>query len=61
MELATGGCHVNYIYENAKECNKYLTGCNRCPKLNNLNLFNISNKIFEKKKIFSINLSLQSC
>tara|TARA_A100001015_G_scaffold27927_1_gene31025 strand:- start:2040 stop:3305 length:1266 start_codon:yes stop_codon:yes gene_type:complete len=52
MELATGGCHVNYIYENAKECNKYLTGCNRCPKLNNLNLFNISNKIFEKKKDF---------
>lgn len=52
MELATGGCHVNYIYENAKECNKYLTGCNKCPKLNNLNFFNISNKIFDRKKFF---------
>ena len=52
MELATGGCHVNFIYENAKECNKYLTGCNKCPKLNNLNFFNISNKIFDRKKFF---------
>tara|TARA_Y100000816_G_scaffold54571_1_gene35271 strand:+ start:12438 stop:13703 length:1266 start_codon:yes stop_codon:yes gene_type:complete len=52
MELATGGCHVNFIYENAKECNKYLTGCNKCPKLNNLNFFNISNKIFYRKKFF---------
>ncbi len=52
MELATGGCHVNFIYENAKECDKYLTGCNKCPKLNNFNFFNISNKIFERKKMF---------
>ena len=52
MELATGGCHVNFIYKNAKECNKYLTGCNKCPKLNNLNFLNISNKIFERKKAF---------
>ncbi len=52
MELATGGCHVNFIYENSKECKKYLTGCNNCPKLNNLNIFNFSNKIFKLKKNF---------
>ena len=52
MELATGGCHVNFIYENSKECKKYLTGCNNCPKLNNLNIFNFSNKIFNLKKHF---------
>lgn len=52
MELATGGCHVNFIYKNAKECKKYLTGCNKCPQLNELNFFNISNKIFERKKVF---------
>lgn len=52
MELATGGCHVNFLYENANECTKYLTGCNNCPKLNKLNVFNISNKIFKKKKKF---------
>jgi len=52
MELATGGCHVNFFYENGEECKKYLNGCNNCPKLNNYNFFNISNKIFEKKKKF---------
>ena len=52
MELATGGCHVNFFFENGEECNKYLSGCNDCPKLNKLNIFNFSNKIFEKKKDF---------
>jgi glycosyltransferase involved in cell wall biosynthesis len=52
MELATGGCHVNFIYKNGEECNKYLNGCNKCPKLNNLNFFNLSSKIFKKKKDF---------
>ena len=52
MELATGGCHVNFLYENGEECKKYLRGCNDCPKLNYLNIFNISNKIFENKKRF---------
>jgi glycosyltransferase involved in cell wall biosynthesis len=50
MELATGGCHVNFLYENGEECKKYLNGCNKCPKLNNLNFFNLSNKIFKKKR-----------
>ena len=52
MELAMGGCHVNFLYENGKECEKYLSGCNYCPKLNYLNFFNITNKIFENKKKF---------
>ena len=52
MELATGGCHVNYLYETGAECEKYLSGCNKCPKLNYLNFFNISNSIFKKKKSF---------
>ncbi len=52
MELATGGCHVNFFYENGDECKRYLSGCNKCPKLNYLNFFNISNKIFENKKNF---------
>ena len=52
MELATGGCHVNFFYDNAEECERYLTGCNKCPKLNYLNIFNISKKIFKKKKFF---------
>ena len=49
MELAAGGCHVNFL-ENGKECNKFQSSCNKCPQLNSLNIFNISNKIFEKKK-----------
>ena len=52
MELATGGCHVNYLYETGVECEKYLSGCNYCPKLNYFNFFNISNSIFKKKKSF---------
>ncbi len=52
MELATGGCHVNYLYETGVECEKYLSGCNNCPKLNYFNFFNISNSIFKKKKSF---------
>ncbi len=52
MELATGGCHVNFTYEDGNECKKYLTGCHRCPKLNNLNILNFSHKIFTKKKFF---------
>lgn len=52
MELATGGCHVNYLYETGVECKKYLSGCNNCPKLNYFNFFNISNSIFKKKKSF---------
>jgi len=52
MELATGGCHVNYLFENGEECKKYLSGCNNCPKLNYFNFFNISNSIFKKKKSF---------
>ena len=52
MELATGGCHVNFLFHNGQECQKYLSGCNFCPKLNKLNFFNISNLIYEKKKVF---------
>ena len=49
MELAVGGCHVNFL-DNGDECDKFMTGCNQCPQLNSLNIFNISNKIFIKKK-----------
>ena len=52
MELATGGCHVNFLYESGVECKKYITGCGECPKLNKLNLFDLSNKIFKSKKEF---------
>ena len=52
MELATGGCHVNFLYESGIECKKYITGCGECPKLNKLNLFDLSNKIFKNKKEF---------
>ncbi len=50
MELAAGGCHVNFLYENGEECEKFKSGCNKCPQLNFFNIFNISNKIFKKKK-----------
>ena len=49
LELASGGCHVNFLV-NGEECLKFKVGCNNCPQLNFLNFFNLSNKIFEKKK-----------
>ena len=49
MEFAVGDCHVNFL-DNGEECNKFQSGCNKCPQLNSLNIFNISNKIFEKKE-----------
>ena len=52
MELATGGCHVNFIYDDGSECKKYLSGCDKCPKLNSFNLLNISKRIFNEKKEF---------
>ena len=55
MELVTGGCHVNILDEKSKICLKFYTGCNNCPKLNKLNFFNISKKLFKKKKIFMNN------
>ena len=48
MELAVGGCHVNFL-NNGEECTKFQSGCNNCPQLNLLNIFNISNKIFKQK------------
>jgi len=50
MEFASGGCHVNLIKNDEKECNKFRKECDRCPQLNSLNLFNFSKKIFYKKK-----------
>ena len=47
-EFATGGCHLN-ILDNGEECNKFHLDCNSCPKLNFLNIFNISKKILKKK------------
>ena len=52
MELVTGGCHVNILHEKSKPCMKFYKNCSRCPKLNNLNFFNISKTIFNKKKLF---------
>jgi len=52
MELATGGCHVNFLYESGIECREYIKGCSKCPKLNKLNLFDLSKKIFQDKKKF---------
>ena len=49
MELASGGCHVNILY-NGEMCNKFELDCNNCPQLNHLNIFNLSKKIFNKKK-----------
>ncbi len=46
IELATGGCHFN------GGCQKFTDTCDKCPKLNFLNLFNITKKnLIEKKKI----------
>lgn len=46
MELATGGCHFN------ADCQNFIQDCNKCPKLNFLNLFNVTKKnLIEKKRI----------
>jgi glycosyltransferase involved in cell wall biosynthesis len=46
MELATGGCHFN------ADCQNFIQDCNKCPKLNFLNLFNVTKKnLTEKKRI----------
>ena len=52
MELITGGCHVNILHEKSQACMKFYKDCSSCPKLNKLNIFNISKKIFNKKKLF---------
>lgn len=49
MELASGGCHVNFD-DKGQECSKYYNNCSNCPQLNFINFFNISSKIFFKKK-----------
>ena len=49
MELASGGCHVNFDDE-GQECWEYQKNCSNCPQLNFINFFNISSKIFLKKK-----------
>ena len=49
MELASGGCHVN-VLNTGEECTKFQSGCNDCPLLNSFNIFNLSNKIFKRKK-----------
>ena len=49
MELASGGCHVNFDYL-GNECKKYEANCSTCPQLNFLNIFNLSKKIILKKK-----------
>ena len=50
MEFASGGCHVNLINNDENVCNKFIKGCDKCPQLNTLNLFNLSKRIFNKKK-----------
>ena len=49
MELAAGGCHVNTLPDGS-ECQKFETDCKKCPLLNSLNIFDLSNNIFNKKK-----------
>tara|TARA_B100000795_G_scaffold59933_1_gene39994 strand:+ start:1790 stop:3064 length:1275 start_codon:yes stop_codon:yes gene_type:complete len=45
-EFATGGCHFN------GDCQNYTESCNKCPKLNFLNFFNITKKnLITKKQI----------
>ena len=49
FEFASGGCHINL--NNDSICRNFISkDCRSCPLLNNLNIFNISNKIFLKKK-----------
>tara|TARA_Y100001970_G_scaffold292847_1_gene436141 strand:+ start:3931 stop:5196 length:1266 start_codon:yes stop_codon:yes gene_type:complete len=46
IELATGGCHFN------GDCQKFTDTCDKCPKLNFLNLSNITKEnLTTKKKI----------
>lgn len=51
LEFATGGCHIN-LAPNDDICEKYLKDCSNCPKLNFMNIFDISKKILLKKKFF---------
>ena len=52
LELATGGCHQNIINNN-NLCEKYISDCNNCPKLNFFNIMNITkHNLKKKKKIF---------
>ena len=44
LELATGGCHFN------DDCHKFEENCNKCPKLNFLNFFNITKRNIEEKR-----------
>ena len=47
IEMASGGCHLN------QECKKYKSNCKSCPKLNALNLFDMSHiNLIKKKKMF---------
>ena len=47
IELAAGGCHFN------KNCQKFESSCNKCPKFILPNLVNYPTKnLFEKKRIF---------
>lgn len=47
IELAAGGCHFN------KDCQKFESNCNKCPKFIFPNLVNYPTKnLFEKKRIF---------
>ena len=50
MELASGGCHVNFDNQ-GNECKKYQKNCSNCPQLNFLNLFDLSKQIVNKKKL----------
>ena len=58
MELASGGCHVNFDYL-GNECKKYEANCSTCPQLNFLNIFNLSKKIILKKKKYLKNTNLE--
>ena len=51
MELASGGCHVNFD-KLGNECRKFEDNCSSCPQLNIFNIFNLSKKIFKKKRNF---------
>ena len=44
-----GGCHVNFD-KLGNECRKFEDNCSSCPQLNIFNIFNLSKKIFLRKK-----------